>query len=177
MLSLQFSFCLSGWGTFPTITDQWLGIRLCLDVINVLPSIGSLGILISFGFSAPFWSDSQLRCEARVGHWTVLVKPVRNGYFWLTTLAQLLAMLQMLIEHPLCARHHGRSLIDSPMPKTCFLISKKHKTDLYTKKKNGKLTPWNSTTPRTFKCYVSRGMAKELGLSTGPVVVSMSGIW
>lgn len=51
-------FLLLGWGTFSAITDQCLDIRLCLDIINVLPSGGSLRILVSFGFSTPFWNLS-----------------------------------------------------------------------------------------------------------------------
>lgn len=51
-------FLLLCWGTFSAIRDQCLDIRLCLGIINVLPSSGSLRILVSFGFSAPFWNLS-----------------------------------------------------------------------------------------------------------------------
>ena len=54
-------FLLLGWGTFSAITDQCWDIRLCLDIVNVLPSSGRLRTLVSFGFSAPFWNLSSAR--------------------------------------------------------------------------------------------------------------------
>lgn len=61
-------FLLLGWGTFSAITDQCLDIRLCLDIVNVLPSSGRLRTLVSFGFSAPV-----LESQSSSGVWLTCV--------------------------------------------------------------------------------------------------------
>lgn len=66
MLSSQFSFYWAGAHFLPSQTS--LDIRLCLDIVNVLPSSGRLRTLVSFGFSAPV-----LESQSSSGVWLTCV--------------------------------------------------------------------------------------------------------